>query len=97
MADSSMRVDRFLWFARIVKTREQAQALAEEGHLRMDGRTITRSSAQVRVGSVLTFAYHGRVRAIRVTALPGRRGPPADAAACIDDLIPGVDASAVAT
>lgn len=97
MAEGSIRLDRFLWFARIVKTRPQAQALAETGHLRMDGRTITRPATQVRVGSVLTFALNGKVRAIRVERLPTRRGPPAEAACCIMDLIPGVDADAPPT
>lgn len=84
-----------------------AQAIAENGHLRLDGRAVTRSSTQVRVGSVLTFALHGQVRAIRVIALPARRGPAIEAATCIieltsthcpgDDGARSVDASAGAT
>ena len=83
----TMRLDRFLWFARIVKTRAFAQALAEQGHLRIDGRSIDRAAAPVRVGNVLTFATHrGDIRAIRIGALPARRGPPAEARACYADL-----------
>ncbi|THD38215.1 MAG: RNA-binding S4 domain-containing protein [Sphingomonas sp.] len=86
MADS-MRLDKFLWFARIVKTRSFAQALAERGHLRIDGRPIDRAAAPVRVGNILTFATHlGQVRTIRVEALPIRRGPPSEAQACFQDL-----------
>ena len=48
-----MRVDRFLWFARLAKTRSAAQAIAEKGTLRLDGRRIERSSAAVRIGSIL--------------------------------------------
>jgi ribosome-associated heat shock protein Hsp15 len=80
MADAvSLRLDKFLWFARIVKTRGQAQALAEQGRLRIDGRVVDRAHAPVRIGDVLSFAVHGRVRVIRVEALPARRGPPAEA------------------
>jgi len=75
----SLRLDKFLWFARIVKTRSLAQTLAEEGHLRLGGRVIDRAHAPVRVGDVLSFAAHGRVRVIKVEALPKRRGPPAEA------------------
>jgi len=75
----SLRLDKFLWFARIVKTRALAQGLAEKGRLRLDGRTIDRAHAPVRVGSVLSFAQAGRVRVLRVEALPVRRGPPAEA------------------
>ncbi|HEY5711143.1 MAG TPA: RNA-binding S4 domain-containing protein [Allosphingosinicella sp.] len=78
MADS-LRLDKFLWFARIVKTRAQAQALAEEGRLRISGRIADRAHTPVRVGDVLSFAQRGRVRVLRIDALPTRRGPPAEA------------------
>lgn len=82
-----MRLDRFLWFARIVKTRSFAQGVAVNGHLRIDGRPVDRPAAPVRVGNVLTFAAHtGVVRAIRIDALPARRGPPAEGRACYTDL-----------
>jgi ribosome-associated heat shock protein Hsp15 len=84
---ASMRLDRFLWFARLAKTRTFAQALASAGHLRIDGRPTDRPAASVHVGSVLTFATHrGEVRAIRVLALPTRRGPAPEARACYEDL-----------
>lgn len=76
----TMRIDRFLWFARLAKTRSAAQAIAEKGTLRLDGRRIERSSAAVRVGSIIVFPLYGRVRALRVEVLPQRRGPPAEAA-----------------
>jgi ribosome-associated heat shock protein Hsp15 len=75
----SLRLDKFLWFARIVKTRTLAQALAEEGRIRLSGRLVDRSHAPVKVGDVLSFAVHGRVRVIRIEAIPSRRGPPAEA------------------
>ena len=78
MADT-LRLDKFLWFARIVKTRALAQTMAENGHLRLSGRVIERAHCPVRVGDVLSFAVHGRVRVLRVEALPNRRGPPAEA------------------
>ena len=85
MADS-LRLDKFLWFARIVKTRGQGQALAEEGRLRIDGRVIDRAHAPVRIGDVLSFALRGRVRVLRVEALPARRGPPAEARALYSEI-----------
>lgn len=82
-----MRLDRFLWFARLAKKRELAQAMAESGHLRIDGRAVDRAHAPVRVGNVLTFAGHGgRVRVLRIEALPIRRGPAAEASSLYVDL-----------
>jgi len=74
-----LRLDKFLWFARIVKTRPAAQTLAEQGRLRINGRVIDRSHAPVGVGDVLSFAVHGKVRVLKIEALPARRGPPAEA------------------
>ncbi len=82
-----MRLDRFLWFARISKSRVFAQALAEDGHLRIDGRAIDRAAAPVRTGNVLTFATHrGEVRTLRIEVLPSRRGPPEEAQMCYREL-----------
>lgn len=78
-AAARLRLDKFLWFARIVKTRSAAQAVAEQGRLRINGRVIDRSHAPVGVGDVLSFAIHGKVRVLRIEALPARRGPPAEA------------------
>jgi ribosome-associated heat shock protein Hsp15 len=77
----SLRLDKFLWFARIVKTRAQAQALAGDGRLRIDGRVVDRAHAPVRVGDVLSFALRGEVRVLRIEALPARRGPAPEARA----------------
>ena len=94
MADAAaMRIDRFLWFVRLAKTRTVAQGMAEDGHLRIDGRAIDRAHCPVRAGNVLTFAAHGRVRAIRVVALPARRGPAVEAAGCYEDLAPHANVS----
>ena len=87
MADGeSLRLDKYLWFARIVKTRSAAQTLAEEGRVRIDGRVVGRSHAPVRVGDVLSFAHRGQVRILRIEALPVRRGPPAEARALYSEL-----------
>ena len=86
----TMRLDRFLWFARIVKTRPYAQAFAEQGHMRIDGRPVDRAAAPVRVGNILTFVTHrGDIRTIRIEALPIRRGPPSEAQDCYQDLLAG--------
>lgn len=92
MSSETLRLDKFLWFARLAKTRTFAQEVAEAGHMRISGRTVDRAHAAVRVGDVLSFPLHGRVRVIRVEALPSRRGPAAEAQSCYADLSPGVDA-----
>ena len=100
-AGDTIRLDRFLCFARIVKTRGQAQDMAESGHVRIDGRAVNKAATPVRIGCVIAFATPGgHVRALRIVALPVRRGPSEEARACYDDLIenarplaPSVDAA----
>jgi ribosome-associated heat shock protein Hsp15 len=82
----SLRLDKFLWFARIVKTRALAQQLAEEGRIRIGGRVVDRAHALVRAGDVLSFAQRGEVRVLKVEALPARRGPPAEARALYSEI-----------
>ena len=61
----------------------------ERPRLRLGGRVIDRAHAPVRVGDVLSFAVHGRVRVIRIEALPARRGPPAEARTLYSELAEG--------
>jgi len=84
-----MRLDRFLWFTRLAKTRDVAQVMAAQGRLRLDGRVIDRAHAPVRVGNILTFAKAGDVRVVRVEALPKRRGPAPEAQLCYSELQTG--------
>ena len=86
----TQRIDRFLWFARLCKSRSTAQALCEKGHIRLDGRRIDRAHCPVRIGTVLSLPLPGplsdSVRVIRIEKLPARRGPASEAAALYLDL-----------
>ena len=85
----TLRLDKFLWFGRIVKTRSQARQLAEEGRLRIGGRLVCQAHAPVRIGDVLSFALRSKVRVLRVERLPQRRGPPAEARLLYTELSEG--------
>jgi ribosome-associated heat shock protein Hsp15 len=84
LAGEGLRLDKFLWFVRLAKTRSAAQALAATGHLRLDGRRVERAHACVRVGSVLSLPHGNGARVVRVEALPVRRGPAPEARACYE-------------
>ncbi len=85
-----MRLDRFLWFARLSASRSFAQNLAGSGHLRVDGRPVAKAATPVHVGNVLSFATHrGDIRVVRIERLPLRRGPAVEARDCYTDMIDG--------
>ena len=83
-----MRIDRFLFFVRLTKSRTIAQAVVEQGHMRIDGKRVTKPSEEVRAGSVIALPLHGNVRVVRVLSLPTRRGPAAEARGHYEEVEP---------
>jgi ribosome-associated heat shock protein Hsp15 len=80
------RIDKWLWHARLVRTRTAAAALAGSGHVRVNGRRIELPSQAVREGDVITVALDRAVRVLKVLAFAERRGS-ADIARCLyEDL-----------
>ncbi len=84
-----MRIDRFLFFIRLLKSRTLAQGLIETGHVRIDGKRVEKSSEEVRIGSIVALPLRDKVRVLRVLALPERRGPAPEARGCYEEL--GID------
>lgn len=83
-----LRIDKWLWFARVVKTRGAAAALCEDGSVRLNGTRIDQAHRPVRIGDVLTIALPGRVKVLRVVLLAARRGPFSEARHIYEDLSP---------
>jgi ribosome-associated heat shock protein Hsp15 len=90
-----VRIDRFLFFIRLVKSRTLAQAIIDEGHVRIDRRRVEKPSEEVRVGSIVALPLDDSVRILRVLSLPARRGPAPEARACYEEL--GIDEPKPAT
>jgi ribosome-associated heat shock protein Hsp15 len=61
-SEDRQRIDRWLWHARLVRTRGDAAALADAGYVRVNGARIAAPSRQVRTGDVVTVALDRRVR-----------------------------------
>jgi ribosome-associated heat shock protein Hsp15 len=89
MALLSQRIDRFLWFARLAASRSSAQALAERGIIRLNGRRIERAHAPVRIGDLITLPHGNSARVLRIVALPVRRGPSSEALSHYEELRTG--------
>jgi ribosome-associated heat shock protein Hsp15 len=88
-----LRLDRYLFFARLLKSRTLAQALIGEGHVRVDGKRVGKTSEDVHAGSIIALPLHGRVRILRVIGLPARRGPASEARACYEEIDGGDSAN----
>jgi ribosome-associated heat shock protein Hsp15 len=85
---SSQRVDQWLWFARIAKSRTLAQALVSRGKVRLNRIKIDKPSMPVKPGDVLTLTLGPRVLSLEIAALGVRRGPAPEAQLLYRDLTP---------
>lgn len=72
-AIATQRLDRWIWHARIVKTRTIAASLVSEGFVRVNGERVDQPAHAIRAGDVLTIALPARVRVLKVTGILSRR------------------------
>lgn len=79
MREDHQRLDKWLWYARIVKTRTLAAKLVSDGHVRVNGTRITQAAKAVGSGDVLTIALSHATIVIEVVAAGNRRGPAREA------------------
>jgi ribosome-associated heat shock protein Hsp15 len=82
------RIDKWLWHARVVRTRSAAAALADAGLVRVNSARIDGSSRSVRPGDVVTVALDRHVRVLKVKGFAERRGCAEIAGTLFDDLTP---------
>jgi ribosome-associated heat shock protein Hsp15 len=68
------RLDKWLWFSRLVKTRSLAAQLIVQGYVRVDGKRAEQSARLVRAGNILTIAFERRVVVLEILGLAERRG-----------------------
>lgn len=84
----NQRLDKWLWFTRVVKSRTMAAGLVQDGRVRVNRERVTKPSQLVKAGDVVTLSVHRSVRVLRVIAPGVRRGPAAEAAGLYEDLSP---------
>lgn len=83
---AKQRLDKYLWFARMARTRAAAAGLVTGGHVRLNGRKVDQPSRSVTIGDVLTVSLSRDVRVLRILAFAERRGPYEEACKLYEDL-----------
>jgi ribosome-associated heat shock protein Hsp15 len=86
MSADRQRIDRWLWHARIVRTRDAAASLAGAGYVRINGIKIGAPGRFVRAGDVITVSLDQSIRVLRVTGFAERRGPASAGPSLYEDL-----------
>lgn len=80
------RIDKWLWFARIVKSRTLAAKLVTEGRIRVNSARVETPAKAIGPGDVLTIALEREVRVLRIVANAVRRGPYSEARLLYQDI-----------
>lgn len=86
--EARQRIDRWLWHARIVKTRPLAASLVTSGYVRVNKRRVETPAYIIRKQDILTVAFPGTVRVLRVIDFTNRRGKAAAALYLYEEIKP---------
>ena len=84
---TATRLDKWLFCARLCRTRETAQDVIAAGKIRLNGARVAKPGHAVRPGDVLTVALGGRVAVVKVLSLAGRREAPTLARGLYEPLL----------
>lgn len=88
MTQDTQRIDKWLWYARFLKTRTAATKFVTTGKVRVNKTRVTKPGQAVAVGDILTFTLYHRLRIVQVMAPGARRGPADEARTLYEDLSP---------
>lgn len=91
---AKLRIDKWLWYARVAKTRTLAAKLVTAGHVRINKEKVLAAKSAIKIGDVLTIARDDRIRILKIAALGERRGPASEAQLLYEDLTPAVSKEA---
>ena len=84
----SVRLDKWLWYTRKVKTRSKATKLVKDGKIRINTVRTSKASQVIRVDDVITATISTNVFVLKVVELGNRRGPAIEAVTLYEDLTP---------
>lgn len=82
------RIDQWLFFTRLSKSRSLAGRMVEAGKVRVNKEKINKPAQTVQVGDVITAMINHNLKVVRVEGLGTRRGPASEAQALYADLTP---------
>jgi len=91
MPADRQRIDKWLWHARVVRTRTDATRFVNSGHVRRNGRRVGGAGDSVAIGDVLTLALDRSVRVLEVAGFSERRGDAAAARQLYREAVSGDD------
>ena len=85
---SKIRLDKWLWYSRVIKSRSLAQSLIKKGKVKINTARVSTPSQTVIADDVLTITLERQIKILKIIAPGTRRGPAPEARQLYEDLTP---------
>ena len=88
MVKKTIRLDIYLYYIRIFKSRRLANKFVSLNRLRISGQVTQKAHKMISIGDVLTMTIKDNVKIFRVLDIPNRRGPYSESLNFYEDITP---------
>ena len=84
----TLRLDIYLYYIRIFKSRSIATKFVLTNRLRISGQVTQKPHKMISVGDVLTMTINNNIKILKVLDIPSRRGPYPESLNFYEDITP---------
>ena len=84
----TLRLDVYLYYIRIFKSRSIATKFVSTNRLRISGQVTQKPHKMISIGDVLTMTIDDNIKILKVLNIPNRRGPYSEALNFYEDITP---------
>ena len=84
----TLRLDIYLYYIRIFKSRSIATKFVLTNRLRISGQVTQKPHKMISIGDVLTMTINDNIKILKVLDIPNRRGPYSESLNFYEDITP---------
>ena len=84
----TIRLDIYLYYIRIFKSRSIATKFVSTNRLRISGQVTQKPHKMISIGDVLTISINDNIKILKVLDIPNRRGPYSESLNFYEDITP---------
>ena len=82
----TIRLDIYLYYIRIFKSRSISTKFVSTNRLRISGQVTQKPHKMISIGDVLTISINDNIKVLKVLDIPNRRGPYSDFLSFYEDI-----------
>ena len=84
----TIRLDIYLYYIRIFKSRSIATKFVSTNRLRISGQVTQKPHKMISIGDILTMTINDNIKILKVLDIPNRRGPYSESLNFYEDITP---------